>query len=67
MVDAKCLLLTSPIEVFSVPTKKFISHELFVWVPYLIKRHIFRQKIMKPPAIIDTDKNVERRLSVASA
>jgi hypothetical protein len=43
-------------EVFSVPTKEFISHELFVWLPYFIKRHIFRQKIAKPPAIIATAK-----------
>lgn len=42
-------------EVFSVPTKKFIGHELTVTAPYWIKRHIFRQRIEKPPAIIETD------------
>ena len=47
------LLLNSLAEVFSVPTKSFISHELTVWLPYFIKRHIFRQKIAKPPQIIE--------------
>jgi hypothetical protein len=42
-----------PPEVFSVPTKSFLSYELTVWLPYFFKRHIFRQKIAKPPPIIE--------------
>lgn len=45
-------LLTSLPEVFSVPTKQFISHEIKYSVPYFFKRHVFRQKVPKPPAII---------------
>jgi hypothetical protein len=41
-------------EVFSVPTKEFIHHELTVWLPWFIKRHIFRKNIPKPPSIIAT-------------
>jgi len=40
-------------EVFSVPTKSYIGYELKTWLPYFIKRHIMRQKIMKPPPIIE--------------
>ena len=40
-------------EVFSVPTKSFLNYELTVWLPYFFKRHIFRQRIEKPPPIIE--------------
>lgn len=40
-------------EVFSVPTKQFLGYEMKVWLPYFIKRHIFRQDIVKPPPIIE--------------
>ena len=53
------LLLSSFAEVFSVPTKSFISHELTVWLPYFIKRHIFRRKIPKPPQIIEKAEKVD--------
>lgn len=46
--------LTDFAEVFSVPTKKFIGHELTVWLPWWIKHYIFRQDIPKPPPIIAT-------------
>jgi hypothetical protein len=47
--------LTSFAEVFMVPTKSFISYELKTWLPYFIKRHIFRKNIAKPPPIIAKD------------
>ena len=40
-------------EVFSVPTKSFITHELTVSLPYFIKRQVFRQRVAKPPPIIE--------------
>lgn len=43
----------SSAEVFSVPTKNFIKHELTVWLPWFIKRYVFRQNIAKPPPIIE--------------
>jgi hypothetical protein len=51
-------------EVFSVPTKKFIHYELTVWLPWFIKRYIFRQNIPRPPPIIATAEEalVEKRL-----
>jgi hypothetical protein len=55
--ETKQLTLEELDQVFSVPTRSFISHELFVWLPYFVKRHIFRQKIEKPPAIIEKAKN----------
>jgi sugar porter (SP) family MFS transporter len=51
--ETKQLTLEELDQVFSVPTKTFISHELKVWLPYFIKRHIFRQKIEKPPPLIE--------------
>ena len=56
------LVLTSHIEVFSVPTKKYISHELTVWLPYFIKRHILRRNVIKPPQIIEKEENAEKVL-----
>ncbi|KAH8901242.1 sugar transporter-like protein [Thozetella sp. PMI_491] len=58
--ETKQLTLEELDQVFSVPTKKFISHELTVWLPYFFKRHILRQKIAKPPPIIEKAENFER-------
>ncbi|KAL2867758.1 uncharacterized protein BJX67DRAFT_77210 [Aspergillus lucknowensis] len=52
--ETKQLTLEELDQVFSVPTSEFIKHETTVWLPYFIKRHIFRQNIPKPPAIIAT-------------
>ena len=53
-------------EVFQVPTKKFISHELFVWLPWFIRAKILRQDIPKPPAIIASEEAVRRASVVKS-
>lgn len=45
-------------EVFSVPTSKFLNYELTTWLPYFLKRHILRQKIEKPPPIIEREGKV---------
>ncbi|KAK9350588.1 putative facilitated glucose transporter [Lipomyces doorenjongii] len=50
--ETKQLTLEELDQVFSVPTKDFISHELTVWLPYFVKRHIFHQNIPKPLPII---------------
>jgi sugar porter (SP) family MFS transporter len=55
--ETKQLTLEELDSVFSVPTKDFISHEMFVWLPYFFKRHILRQKIAKPPPIIESVDN----------
>ncbi|KAL4875852.1 hypothetical protein BJY04DRAFT_150573 [Aspergillus karnatakaensis] len=52
--ETKQLTLEELDQVFSVPTKEFIGYESKVWLPYFIKRHIFRQKIAKPVPIIAT-------------
>lgn len=49
-------------EVFQVPTKKFIGHELFVWLPWFLRAKILRQQIPKPPAIIATEDTVSHAL-----
>ena len=51
--ETKQLTLEEIDQVFSVPTKEFLSYELKVWLPYFIKRHIFRKDIPKPPPIIE--------------
>ena len=60
--ETKQLTLEELDQVFSVPTKSFISHELTVWLPYFIKRHILRQNIAKPPQIIEKEEKVEHVL-----
>ncbi|CAM1505188.1 Fc.00g108250.m01.CDS01 [Cosmosporella sp. VM-42] len=51
--ETKQLTLEEIDQVFSVPTSQFISYESRVWLPYFIKRHIFRKNIVKPPPIIE--------------
>ena len=51
--ETKQLTLEEIDQVFNVPTSRFLSYETTVWLPYFIKRHIFRQKIVKPPPIIE--------------
>ena len=55
-------LLTSSTEVFSVPTSKFLRHELTVWLPWFIKRYILRQRLPKPPQIIEKEEKVAKVL-----
>ncbi|KAJ5082092.1 hypothetical protein N7532_011135 [Penicillium argentinense] len=57
--ETKQLTLEELDQVFSVPTKQFIKHETTVWLPYFIRRHIFRQNIPKPPPIIATSDQVQ--------
>ncbi|KAJ5119136.1 facilitated glucose transporter [Penicillium atrosanguineum] len=67
--ETKQLTLEEIDQVFSVPTKKFINYELTVWLPWFIKRYIFRQNIPRPPQIIATAKEADqaRRLSQVEA
>ncbi|KAN0117717.1 Sugar transporter domain containing protein [Hyaloscypha variabilis] len=51
--ETKQLTLEEIDQVFSVPTKSFLNYELTVWLPYFLKRHILRQKIAKPPPVIE--------------
>ncbi|KAF9527412.1 putative facilitated glucose transporter [Crepidotus variabilis] len=50
--ETKQLTLEEIDQVFSIPTKEFISYESKVWLPYFIKRHVLRRKIAKPPPIV---------------
>ncbi|KAF5009990.1 hypothetical protein FDECE_3827 [Fusarium decemcellulare] len=56
--ETKQLTLEELDQVFSVPTKNFISYETKVWLPYFIKRYIFRKSIVKPPPIIEKAENL---------
>ncbi|KAL8940131.1 MAG: hypothetical protein Q9216_002985 [Gyalolechia sp. 2 TL-2023] len=58
--ETKQLTLEELDQVFSVPTSKFINHELKVWLPYFIKRHILRQRIPKPPQIIEKEEKIAK-------
>ncbi|KAL8760558.1 MAG: hypothetical protein Q9184_003269 [Pyrenodesmia sp. 2 TL-2023] len=58
--ETKQLTLEELDQVFSLPTKKYISHELKVWLPYFIKRHILRKNVPKPPMIIEKEGTVEK-------
>ncbi|KAM6508535.1 hypothetical protein FALCPG4_018375 [Fusarium falciforme] len=55
--ETKQMTLEEIDQVFSVPTKSFISYELRVWLPYFIKRHVLRRKIEKPAPIIEKAEN----------
>ncbi|CAG8058217.1 unnamed protein product [Penicillium salamii] len=56
--ETKQLTLEELDQVFSVETRKYIHHELTVWLPWFIKKYVFRKNIPKPPAIIATAKEV---------
>jgi len=58
--ETKQLTLEEIDQVFSVPTKQYLGYELKVWLPYFIKRHVLRKKIMKPPPIIEKEENAEK-------
>jgi len=60
--ETKQLTLEEIDQVFQVPTKKFIGHELTVWLPWFIKAKILRQNVQKPPAIIGTEESVNDAL-----
>lgn len=60
--ETKQLTLEEIDQVFQVPTKKFIGHELTVWLPWFIKSKILRQQLPKPPAIIATEDSVNESL-----
>lgn len=57
--ETKQLTLEELDQVFSVPTRKFIGHELTVWLPWFIKRYILRKNIAKPPQIIEKEDKVK--------
>ncbi|KAJ3533194.1 hypothetical protein NM208_g8095 [Fusarium decemcellulare] len=51
--ETKQMTLEELDRVFSFPIKSFISYEVRVWLPYIIKRYVFRQNIIKPAPIIE--------------
>jgi len=51
--ETKQLTLEEIDQVFSVPTSVYLKYESKVWLPYFIKRYIFRRNIPKP-ALLDT-------------
>ncbi|KAJ5158705.1 Major facilitator superfamily domain general substrate transporter [Penicillium coprophilum] len=57
--ETKQLTLEELDQVFAVPTKKFIHYELTVWLPWWIKRYIFRKNIAKPPPVIALGEGVK--------
>lgn len=58
--ETKQLTLEELDQVFSVPTSEYIAYESKVWLPWWIKRYIFRQKhLPRPPPIIERDEVLE--------
>ncbi|CVK92243.1 related to myo-inositol transport protein ITR1 [Fusarium proliferatum] len=51
--ETKQMTLEELDQVFSVPTKSFLSHETKVWLPYIFKRYVLRKDIQRPPPIIE--------------
>ncbi|KAI4095252.1 MAG: hypothetical protein LQ339_007311 [Xanthoria mediterranea] len=60
--ETKQLTLEELDQVFSVPTSKYISHELTVWLPWFLKRYILRKNIPRPPLILEKEEKVEKIL-----
>lgn len=58
--ETKQLTLEEIDQVFSVPTKTFIHHELTQTVPWFIRTKFLRQKIERPPQIIATAKTARK-------
>ncbi|CAG9997133.1 unnamed protein product [Clonostachys byssicola] len=51
--ETKQMTLEELDQVFSVPTKNFLSYELRIWLPYFFKRHILRRNITKPQPVME--------------
>ncbi|KAI4281441.1 MAG: hypothetical protein L6R38_003679 [Xanthoria sp. 2 TBL-2021] len=60
--ETKQLTLEELDQVFSVPTSKYISHELTVWLPWFIKRYVLRKNIPRPPLLLEKEEKVEKIL-----
>ncbi|KAK3674887.1 hypothetical protein LTR78_005231 [Recurvomyces mirabilis] len=59
--ETKQLTLEEIDQVFQVPTKTFIHHEITKTAPYVIKRYfLFQKNTPKPPGIIEKGDNVDR-------
>ena len=58
--ETKQITLEEIDQVFSVPTKDFLSYELKVWLPWFLRRYVLFQKIPKPPPIIEKADNLEK-------
>jgi hypothetical protein len=43
-----------------VPTSQYIKYESTVWLPWFIRRYVFRKDIPRPPAIIERAAFVDR-------
>jgi len=50
--ETKELTLEELDQVFSVPTSQYIKYESTVWLPWFIKRYVFRKDLPRPPPII---------------
>nr|POF14354.1 polyol transporter 5 [Quercus suber] len=57
--ETKQLTLEEIDQVFSIPTREFLRYETTVWLPYFIKRHIFRRSIPKPAQLIEKADKIE--------
>ncbi|RFN48854.1 hypothetical protein FIE12Z_6909 [Fusarium flagelliforme] len=51
--ETKQMTLEELDQVFSVPTKQFLSYETQVWLPYMFKKYMLFQKVERPPPIIE--------------
>lgn len=60
--ETKQLTLEELDQVFSVPTSKYLAHETKVWLPYMLKRHVLRKRIPRPPQIIEKEELVEKKI-----
>lgn len=61
--ETKQLTLEELDQVFQVPTSVFVKYEATVWLPWFIKRYVFRRRIPRPAPIIEKASHTERRLS----
>jgi len=51
--ETKELTLEELDQVFSIPTRQFLAYEINVHTPYWIKTKIFRQKLARPPPLLE--------------
>ncbi|KAI9146739.1 Polyol transporter 5 [Paramyrothecium foliicola] len=49
--ETKQMTLEELDQVFSVPTKTFLSYECRVWLPYVFKRYVLRRNIERPQPV----------------
>jgi hypothetical protein len=54
-------------QVFAISRGDFLHYQTRVWLPYMLKRHVLRQKIAAPEPLLEPASDVDARLDKENA